>query len=287
MRIRTVKPDFWKNPDLAKLSDFTRLLALALLNFADDEGLFLADDALIRGELFPFGDKSSMIRRSIAELSNVGFVKLYNGTNGRPYGMVTTFKIHQKIDRPKPSKIKPYIIFGDESTTNQRLFDDASLLDQGSGNREVEQGSAEVSAPTSDLPKKPQSAQSDADWLASLAANPAYAGISIQTEYGKMTAWCSANRKQPTRRRFVNWLNRAERPMQSGASGNYAGVPQSQQPQARRTPEPPNWRELFRIHYPDNDLANDHRDWSERPSAEQATIATAFRAIPFDERRTA
>jgi len=28
-----------------------------------------------------------------------------------------------------------------------------------------------------------------------------------------MQAWCSANGKQPSRKRFVNWLNRTERPI--------------------------------------------------------------------------
>lgn len=54
----------------------------------------------------------------------------------------------------------------------------------------------------------------DSEWLASLKSNPAYDGINIGLEYGKMQAWCGANRKQPSRRRFINWLNRAERPMQ-------------------------------------------------------------------------
>lgn len=56
-------------------------------------------------------------------------------------------------------------------------------------------------------------ATSDEDWLAELAKNPAYVGLNINVEANKMRAWCSANGKQPTRRRFVNWLNRAERPI--------------------------------------------------------------------------
>lgn len=65
--------------------------------------------------------------------------------------------------------------------------------------------------------KKVRAAQaaptSDSDWLAELAANPAYQGINVGAEYGKAQAWCGVNRKQLTRRRFINWLNRAEKPM--------------------------------------------------------------------------
>lgn len=60
---------------------------------------------------------------------------------------------------------------------------------------------------------------SDDEWLNSLSANTAYDGIDIKREFAKMQAWCSANKKQPTRRRFVNWLNRAERPMKPATTG--------------------------------------------------------------------
>lgn len=56
-------------------------------------------------------------------------------------------------------------------------------------------------------------ATSDEDWLAELQRNPAYASLNVLVEANKMRAWCSANGKQPTRKRFINWLNRADRPI--------------------------------------------------------------------------
>ena len=53
-----------------------------------------------------------------------------------------------------------------------------------------------------------------ADWLKSLGENPAYQFINVHREFSKMTSWCQVNRKQPTRRRFINWLNRTEIPLQ-------------------------------------------------------------------------
>lgn len=53
----------------------------------------------------------------------------------------------------------------------------------------------------------------DETWLAELEKAPAYQGINIRCELGKMQQWCQVNGKQPSRRRFVNWLNNA-RPMQ-------------------------------------------------------------------------
>jgi hypothetical protein len=55
---------------------------------------------------------------------------------------------------------------------------------------------------------------SDEQWFNALKANPAYAELDVETSYHKLLAWCDANGKKPTRRRFVNWLNREERPLQ-------------------------------------------------------------------------
>src|SRR6185312_11043063 len=55
---------------------------------------------------------------------------------------------------------------------------------------------------------------SDEEWLASLEANPAYQGLDVRREYEKCRVWTQTNKRQmPTKRRFLNWLNKAERPM--------------------------------------------------------------------------
>lgn len=78
------------------------------------------------------------------------------------------------------------------------------------GKNVPEKGSAKAS-PTSDV-----------EWLKTLEGDPAYVGIPVDIEYAKMFRWCQTNNKQPTRRRFINWLNRAERPMSSNRSGQGA-----------------------------------------------------------------
>ena len=51
------------------------------------------------------------------------------------------------------------------------------------------------------------------DWLKELESDQTYTGINIREQYGKMLRWCEVNKKQPTQRRFVNWLNRADKPL--------------------------------------------------------------------------
>jgi len=50
----------------------------------------------------------------------------------------------------------------------------------------------------------------DSEWLARLVADKTYAGINVRREFGKMANWCREQRKLPTRRRFIGWLNRIE-----------------------------------------------------------------------------
>jgi hypothetical protein len=61
---------------------------------------------------------------------------------------------------------------------------------------------------------KRQSSLSDDDFVSSLKANPAYAGINIEQEIGKMQAWLLTKPGRKLTRPFmVNWLNRAEKPV--------------------------------------------------------------------------
>jgi len=115
MRIRTIKPEFWQNETIASLSEFTRLLAIALLNYADDHGYFMANHKLIKGNLFPFEDDSKKILRSIQELSCVGYLELGSDSKGRSVARVANFTKHQRVDKPKPSSIKEDFTIQDES----------------------------------------------------------------------------------------------------------------------------------------------------------------------------
>lgn len=132
MRIRTIKPEFWMHEGLCKCSEFTRLLAIALLNWSDDEGYFMANPILIRGQVFPFLDDSKIIPRSIQDLSRVGWIRLGKDDQGRDVGMVLNFAKHQRVDKPKPSCIKGNFQFQDASKTDPRIILDASK-EEGNG----------------------------------------------------------------------------------------------------------------------------------------------------------
>jgi hypothetical protein len=147
MRIRTVKPEFWTHPVLMRKDHGTRLLAIGLLNFADDEGYFIADEDVIRGALMP-KEISTNVRRMIDDLSRIGYIRIVDHSEMGPIGWVVKFKDHQRVDRANQSKLKVYFgcgtptapttseAFDEHSTNIRRIIDEQSSTEQGTGNRE-------------------------------------------------------------------------------------------------------------------------------------------------------
>ena len=69
MRIRTVKPEFWKDEELAKLTPWARLLFIGLWGLADKEGLLKDEPGRIKAEIFPYN--RIRMEELLAELSGV------------------------------------------------------------------------------------------------------------------------------------------------------------------------------------------------------------------------
>jgi len=147
MRIRTIKPEFWLHEGLCSLPEFSRLLALALLNWADDEGYFMANPAILRGALFPFLDDSKKVPRSLEDLSSVGWIELGTDNQGRKIGRIANFTKHQRVDKPKPSEIKDSSAFWDASKNDPGPFQGG--MEQGTGNGMEEEQGVERDSPLS------------------------------------------------------------------------------------------------------------------------------------------
>jgi hypothetical protein len=146
-RIRTIKPEFWQNEKLARLSEHARLLAIALLNHADDEGYFNANAFLVRAACFPYDDNSTKVIGSLKELSQIGYIET-RSDGEKHLGRVCKFLLHQRIDKPGSSKFRDAFDSLDQqnaetlkdSATIPRTLPDYSTntprLEQGTGNRE-------------------------------------------------------------------------------------------------------------------------------------------------------
>ena len=264
-RIRTIKPEFWQHEELASTGEHARLLAIALLNYCDDEGYFLANVALVRSACFPFEDDSTNVRRSLDELSNIGYVQVRRG-GGKTIGKVLAFKEHQRIDRPQKSKLAGIFeketpentgqnTFDEHSTNDRRMIDERSAPEReqgkGTGNREQGNNScSELASPAS----KP--APSDRSPVFNCAGNrkqwqatdeqidgwiEAYPAVDVLAEMKRAKVWIDSNPvKKKTASgmaRYINaWLSKSQNnPDSVSANGRYDPFATSQ-PIRKRVP---------------------------------------------------
>ena len=139
-RIRTVKPEFWLNEELAELPPETRLLAIGLLNQSDDGGYFKASPAILKGAVFPFNDTSVSIHTMLMQLSQIKYISLHTGLDGKSYGYVINFLKHQVINRPTKSKIKDLVDITENSVSIHTQFTDDSLQERKGKEQGKEQG---------------------------------------------------------------------------------------------------------------------------------------------------
>lgn len=63
------------------------------------------------------------------------------------------------------------------------------------------------------------SGMTEEQWLKMLEESPAYAGIDVRRELGKCQMWAGEAGKKVSRRRFINWLNKAEVPIGTNGAG--------------------------------------------------------------------
>jgi hypothetical protein len=105
-RIRTIKPEFWRDEVLASISAEAALLAIGLLNHCDDEGYFNANPKLVESDVFPLRTLTNPTPALLLELSRIGYIEVFSGSDGKTYGKVANFEKHQVINKKTPSKIK-------------------------------------------------------------------------------------------------------------------------------------------------------------------------------------
>ena len=105
MRIRSIKPEFWRSLDIAALSIEDRLLFVGLWSYVDDNGVGVDRVPIIAAELFA-DDLSRDPRETLARvsdgigrLSERGLVQRYSD-DSRDYLAVTNWDRHQRIDKP-------------------------------------------------------------------------------------------------------------------------------------------------------------------------------------------
>jgi hypothetical protein len=137
-RIRTIKPGHVNDKELSKIPLQAHLFWVLSWCFSDDEGVMENDPLLLKSQLFPRRTdiRVEQIKEWIDHLIKARFIIPFTH-DGEGYLLHRTFKIHQKIDRPQPSKIPEDTIrrMIDECSTNVRpcivkdsIVEDSSVL---------------------------------------------------------------------------------------------------------------------------------------------------------------
>lgn len=144
MRIRSIKPQFWRSPDVMELNLFQRLLFIGLWNLADDEGRGVYDPASIAADLFltefslsPHGVITD-VSNAFVEYSKRSMVAVYEAEN-RHYFQILQWGKHQRVNRATSSQIPPLTSDNEET----KLISEDSLNPHGGltlGIRNKEEG---------------------------------------------------------------------------------------------------------------------------------------------------
>lgn len=99
-RIRTIKPEFWSSPGVAKMGPWARLVFIGLWNWADDFGRGTFNARELLGFIFPHDENITVgeFRTHVGEIhTHVGVV--FYSVAGRVYYAVPSWDRHQRIDR--------------------------------------------------------------------------------------------------------------------------------------------------------------------------------------------
>ena len=108
-RIRTLKPEHRAHRKVGKLSDRAYRIWVAMILEADDQGRLVADPDQLLSAAFPY-QRSLTVQETEAaleELTAPGLVVLYTVQNTR-YAWFPSWGDHQRIDKPKPSKLPKF-----------------------------------------------------------------------------------------------------------------------------------------------------------------------------------
>lgn len=106
-RIRSIKPEFYRDEKIARLKIEVRYTMLGLISHADDEGRLDGSPAAIRSLVFPQDDLTvKRMDEWLEALAKSGRIYRYQA-NGLDVIQIRNWH-HQKINRPTDSRIPSY-----------------------------------------------------------------------------------------------------------------------------------------------------------------------------------
>lgn len=104
-RIRTIKPQYWDDLKIAKLSRDARLIFIGMWNFADDNGVIVADATWLKSKILPYDQLPvGQFQKWIQDIINAKLlIPIKN--RGEDFFHVRGFTKHQVINRPNKTDV--------------------------------------------------------------------------------------------------------------------------------------------------------------------------------------
>lgn len=211
-RIRTIKPEFFDDEDIARMSAFARLGFIGLWTEADRDGRLRDRPVRLKARIFPYDDLD--MNALLNEMAQHKFITRYD-VGGMALIQVRTFGKHQNVPPNETKSVLP----GPQDVASPE--NGATVVQEygREGNREQE-GNGDSAVPLCDttpaLMTFPTVGRGPKLWdLTSTQVaewQTAYPGIDVLGECRKALAWVKANQPKTWNgmpKFLVNWLNRA------------------------------------------------------------------------------
>ena len=131
-RIRTIKPAFWDDSKIAKLSRDARLLYIGMWSFCDDIGVVIGESIWLKSKVFPYYQiQIQQFEKWVTELVKNGFIYLLSYHEER-FIYLPNFTRHQVINRANLSDLNiPKELIDNilPSITEQSLNNHGTIID--------------------------------------------------------------------------------------------------------------------------------------------------------------
>lgn len=217
-RIRSIKPEYFDDPDVGQLSAEAALVFVGLWTQADREGRLIDDYRRLKVRLRPFS--TCDFNAILAELVDAGFLIRYQSEAGVRLLQVRTFGKHQHCHKDEKASIYPEPTENQKSAGNPPAKTPVScLLSLGSDHLSLED-CGEAASPPSPPPvlsfavtgRGAKSWDLTQAYLADLQRD--YEHVPVLAECRKASAWLKANPGRTKTAKgmpafLVGWLNKA------------------------------------------------------------------------------
>lgn len=103
-RTRAIKPEFWDDEKLAKLSRDSRLTFIGMWAVSDDYGVCKGNSVYLKNKIFPYDEiQVKQFEEWLAELKNFCVIIPFSHHDER-FFYIKNFNKHQKIDHPSKTR---------------------------------------------------------------------------------------------------------------------------------------------------------------------------------------